>query len=757
MARHLKTLAIAAAFLSLSGCASLPNPESHASKTEWMKAVLEYRKQYSEHPADYEIKMRLQQAELNAAEAYYEDGVALENQGLLDDAIYQFREGLSAMPNNEKVANALKSTLQEKEATTFYQQAVDLDKAGKEDDAKSLLKQALEADPDHTGAKALLDKITAEGEEKEGGLTLTSKEPISLHFNKTGLKAAFNFIAKAFGVNIIFDEAIKDQDVTLAAENVTFEQALDLILNTTQTFYKKIGPNTLLVADDTRAKRDQYDDLIIKTIQLNSIKAADMAAILKSTIDLKHVNVNEKLNTLIIRDTADVLKLADEIIAANDRPPAEVLLDVEILEVNRNKEEKLGFSYGSQLAYAWSQSPMPLATLGNTDFANLVGQGTVVLPAVTFNYFKNDVDAKTLAHPQIRALDNQEAKIHIGDRVPITSAVIQQTTGQVQTTFNYTDIGVLLNVTPIINLDRTVQVKLNLEVSSLGPNLGTADNPAYQIGTRDASTQMLLHDGESAILGGLIQDSERNTYVKVPLLGDIPVIGRLFGTSSDESGQRTDILLTITPRIVRDWNFPRKDLREVYSGTAEKVSSEPLFGAFEVKAKGTKGPKIDVGSAEPAQAAPGAAPTAVAPQTQAPSNLPAVSGGIVFSFEKPELGAALGSPVTVKLYGENLGQLKQLPLAVAYNGAFLKFVSASAGSAQVTDVKADTDEEHGLARFNLALNPGAQPQEKVELVDMVLSGNAPGISYLVFLNPAFKDENGKDIHAQARASRIVVK
>lgn len=756
MSRKLKIPCIAVLILSLSGCASLPSPESHASKTEWMKAVQEYRKENSEHPADIEVKMKLQQAELNAAEAYYEDGMAFENQGLLDDAIYQFREGLAAMPNNEKVANALKTTLQEKEANTFYQQAVDLDKAGKEDDARNLLKQALESNPDNTGAKALLDKIESEGEEKEGGFSLSSKEPISLHFNKTGLKAAFNFIAKDFGINIIFDEAIKDQDVTLAAENVTFEQALDLILNTTQTFYKKIGPNTILVADDTRAKRDQYDDLIIKTIQLNSIKAADMAAILKSTIDLKHVNVNEKLNTLIIRDTADVLKLADEIIATNDRPPAEVLLDVEILEVNRNKEEQLGLNYGTELSYAWSQSPMPIQSLGSTDFPTLLSQGTVTLPAITFNYFKNDVDAKTLAHPQIRTLDNKEAKIHIGDRVPITSAVIQQTTGQVQTTFNYTDIGVLLDVTPIINLDRTVEVKLSLEVSSLGANLGTADNPAYQIGTRDASTDMLLHDGESAILGGLIQDSERNTYVKLPLLGDMPIIGRIFGTNSDESNQRTDILLTITPRIVRDWSFPHKDLREVYSGTGANVSSKPVFAAFQEKAKGTKGPKIDVGSVETAQTTPGAVATVTAPTTL-PSNLPAVSGGMVFSFEKPQLDAALGSPVTVKLFGENLGALKQLPLAVAYNGSYLKFVSALAGSPQVTDVKADTDEEHGLVRFNLGLNPGAQDTGKVELVDMVLNGNAPGISYLVFLNPTFKDENGKDIHAQARASRIVVK
>ncbi|MGH7739114.1 MAG: hypothetical protein ACREL1_03100, partial [bacterium] len=142
--------------LLLAGCVSLPKSEDYASKADWMKAVQEYRHEYSAHPADFEIKMRLEEAELNAAEAYYDDGMNLEDEGQLDDAIYQFREGLSAMPNNEKVANALKDALGEKEGNTFYSQAVDLDKAGKEDDAKNLLTQALSADPDNEGAKALL-------------------------------------------------------------------------------------------------------------------------------------------------------------------------------------------------------------------------------------------------------------------------------------------------------------------------------------------------------------------------------------------------------------------------------------------------------------------------------------------------------------------------------------------------------------------------------------------------------------------------
>lgn len=742
------------AFILSQGCASIPKPEDHASKSDWMKAVNEYRKEYSEHPTDYEIKMKLEEAELNAAEAFYEDGISLKDQGYLDDAIYQFREGLTAMPNNEKIAEALKTALSEKEANTFYQQAVELEKAGKVDDAKNLLKQALAANPDHEGAKALLKQIDEETQSQDTALVLGSKEPIGIHFNHTEIKAAFDFLSKSFNVNILFDSGLKDQTVTLSMDNVTFEQALDLILHTTQTFSKKIGPNTILIVDDTKTKRGQYDDLIIKTIQLTSVKASDMANLLKGVIDLKHVTVDDTLNTLFIRDTKDVLDLVQELVEVADRPPAEVLLDVEILEADRNKTEQMGLDYGQALPVTFA--PNTISGAAQTDIGTLLGQGGFTIPTVTLNYFKQDVDAKTLAHPQIRALDSKEAKIHIGNRVPLPSAVIQQTTGQVQTTYNYTDIGVLLNVTPIINLDRTIMVKLGLEVSSLGPNLGNSTNPAYEIGTRDADTTMILHDGETAILGGLIQDNDSKTHTTLPVLGNIPILNDFFTGNVDNTDSRTDILLTITPRIVRDWSFPHKNLQEIYSGTQDSVSSQPLFALYQ-KAKGLSAPKISLG-APPAEGTPSPSVTPTLAFQGGLPGVPQASGGVILSFEKDQYETQLGQVLDVKFYGENLGNLKSVPLAVAFNAGYLKFVSAEAGSAQVEKVDTDADENHGLVRMNLSLKPGAADTKgKVELVDLKLKGYTPGLSYLIFLNPTFKDANGNDVHAQAHASRVSVK
>jgi general secretion pathway protein D len=563
----------------LAGCASVPPAPS---PKQALKTVAEYRRLYAANPSDPGLKIKLKEAELDASEECYEAGLTLEAQDLLDDAAYQFRQGLSAMPENEKLSNALKRVLGRKEARALYGQAVDLEQSGREDEARSILDQILADDPENQDAKAFWQKL--ENRRKSGGLILSSEQPISLHFNRTDIKAGFNFIGKSFGLNVIFDGGLKDQKVDFSADDVTFEQALNLLMETTHTFYKQVGPRTILVSDDNKDKRDMYDDLVSKTIQLNSANASDMVALLKSALDIKHIGFDKNSNTLLIRAPRDVLDWVEKIIAANDRPPAEVMLDVEILEVDKSKEDQFGFDYGSQITYT---GPVSAPSLNSgQSIANILAQGTLTIPSVTFNYLKQDVDAKTIAHPQVRVMSSQQAKIHIGDKVPLPAAQIQAATGLVQTSYNYTDIGVLLNVLPIVNPDRTIQVKLDMEVSSLGANLGTPDNPAYDIGTRDADTYMLLHDGETAVLGGLIQDTDSKTDVKIPILGDIPFIGGLFATNTSETASRTDLLLTITPRIVRDWTFSR-NLQEVESGTEVNPSDQGSSGLFSVQSTGT--------------------------------------------------------------------------------------------------------------------------------------------------------------------------
>src|SRR5713226_6272811 len=388
-------------FLLCAGCAGpIEKAEQYSAQDEWLKAVIEYRKAYSANPRDVEYRSRLKQVELKAADYYYQRGMGFLDQDNVDAAILQFQQGLAAMSDHAK-----------------------LQQAGKNDEAKKLFKEALQSYPDHKLAAAAYAALQKQdlAEQDSEQLALSSKAPITLNFRQTDLRTAFEFIAKSFGLNVIFDEGIKNAPVTLFAKDVTFEQALNLMFTTNKTFYKKIGPNTIIIIPDTKEKRGQYEDHLIRAFQLNRIKAKDMNEILKGVIAVKKTFVNEELNTLVVRDTEDVLKLVEKLIQLSDRKPAEMILEVEILEVNRSKAEKLGLDLGT---YQVSASVPATVSLAGSVGAAIQNAAVLTLPSATFRFFKQDVDAKTLANPKIRVLNGKAAKIHVGDRVPLRAATI---------------------------------------------------------------------------------------------------------------------------------------------------------------------------------------------------------------------------------------------------------------------------------------------------------------------------------------------
>jgi general secretion pathway protein D len=637
----------------------------------------------------------------------------------------------------------------------LYEEGLKLREAGKPDEAMSRFRQVLRLHPDHReAAESLKELDKAAAEQAREGLVLTSSAPITLNFRQTDLKQAFEFLARAFGVNVIFDEGVKSVPVTLFAKDVTFEQGLNLLLTTTQSFYKRIGPNTILIAPDTKAKRGQYEDHLVRTFQLNTIPAKEMAAILNALLPIKKLIVNTELNSIVIRDTEEIIKLAERIIEVNDRRPAEMILEVEILEVNRTKADKLGLDFNSYQITA----AVPPYSLGGSLRRAAETTGTLTIPSVTLRFFKQDVDAKTLANPKIRVINAKSAKIHIGDRVPLRAATITETTGQVRTTYEYRDIGIRLTAEPVIHLDNTVTVKMNLEVSSLGENLGTAAEPAFRIGTRNAETIMHLRDGETAILGGLIRDEERNTRVKVPGLGQIPAIGALF-TSYDDSSGRTDVLLTITPRVVRGWDQPAVAAREFHSGSETVYSRKPVFAALSGQQPVTI--RVDAPAAGAAPAAPpapvptAAAPAAVPPGGAVPAPVSPAPAIPVLAFSQPVYQTAAGQSIEIVVTGENLKGAGQIPLEVIYNPQLLTYLRAEKGdnAAMLKDVQVQPTP--GQIRLNIDTK-SAPDSGRVVLARLTMQGSRPGVSYLVYRMPAVQSPTGETINAQLRAARVVI-
>ncbi|MFP4466065.1 MAG: secretin N-terminal domain-containing protein [Candidatus Goldiibacteriota bacterium] len=742
--------AAAAVLILFCGCAGLSvyRAEAYVQNEEWIKAVMEYRRIVSQEPGNIEAKMALKKTEFAASDFFYKEGMRFREENNTIQAMAAFQQGLLAMPGDERLARALARCHAVREADRLYTHAYNLYKNGSFSDARSVLVKALEVCPGHKLSEKGFAKISKEAG-LASGLVLSSDSPVTMNFKKTNLREAFDFLEKSFGVNVIFDKDVKAVPVDLFAEDITFEQALDLLLLTSSNFYKRIGPNTILVAPDIQAKRNHYEDLIIRTFQLNVSKAGETAEILKNVLNIRRITVNDRINTVTIRDTEEVLSLAEKLIAANDRKPAEILFDVEIIEINRTKADQLGLNYGVRFSAVFPS--IQAENLISTPFLDILKQGTITLPSQLFNIYKQDVDAKMLANPKIRVLDGRPARIHIGDRVPLRSSTIQDATGQVRITYEYRDIGIRLQVTPKVNFDRTVFVELGLEVSTLGSNLGTQAEPAYSIGTRDATTTMLLKDGETAVLGGLIRDEERVNRLKIPGLGSIPVIGELFTTSVDASVAKTEVLLTITPRIVRGWDYIESSAGKIYSGTETRLSGKPDFLSLEKRADGQNTPVIAVNKIQGAGGADFLGGE-TAPLLRGSGEEP------VFSFSDPQYNLTLNREGEILIKGRNLNSLDSVPLSIAFNPKFVRPAGARALSGAVENFKYDDSRaDSGIVEVTFDFNRDKAAGGAENLAVLKVKGVDPGISYLVFLDTALKNEEGAAVNAKKEASRIVVK
>ncbi len=752
----------AAALLTLAACAGhVIRGNEYAKADEWDKAILEYRQAAHDDPDNIEIRSRLRQAELKAAEYDYHRGMMVLANGDLDGAIARFQQGLVAMPGNDKLLAALKDAQAHKEANALYEEGVNLLGAGKPEDAKQRFRNALDVWPDHKGAAAKLIEVEKQ-EVKAGGerLALSSTAPITLNFRETDIRDAYEFLTKSFGVNVIFDDGVKNVPVTLYARDVTFEQGLELLLATSKTFYRKIGPNTILVAMDSKDKRGQYEDQIVRTFELNTVRAKEMADIIKGALTVKKIVVNEQLNTLTVRDSDEVIRLVDRMIQNNDKKQAEVMLDVEILEINRTKAENLGLDFGNYQVSAVIP-PYPFGGL-NAAKANSL----ITLPSATLHFFKQDVDAKILANPRLRVLSGKAAKIHIGDRVPLIATTITDATGQVRNTYDYKEIGIGLTAEPTVHLDNSVTVKLGLNVSSLGQNLGTAAQPAYSIGSRDAETFMLLRDGETAVLGGLISDNESNTKVFVPGIGEIPALGSVF-TTYNSSHLRSDVLLTITPHVVRAWEQPPVSARQFYSGTENSYLDRPVFAEMKTAAVSDGGvalePRIDTngrtGAAPVAAQAPQPSPPApavlTAPQSadaKPPASVPAQLG-----FSEPVYEAAAGQDFTIRLTAQNLSGVATVPIEILYNAQVMSFVRGEPGDPAPQSFNATADSAKGVMAVTVTYPPNGAPKDASVLANLYMHSGNPGVSYLIYRTKALTGAAGESINVQTRAARVVVK
>jgi general secretion pathway protein D len=521
---------------------------------------------------------------------------------------------------------------------------------------------------------------------------------------------------------------------------------------------------------------DQYQDLVMKTFYLNNAKSKDMVNLLRSMLDTRKVYVNEVLNSITVRDTPEKIKLVEKIIAANDLKEAEVILDVEILEISRTKALSYGWNFQPGLTVGASVSGTKV-TPENPSMSNVgITQGIslsqfrsatsdniiLTLPSLLLTLIKQDSDAQTLANPRVRVLNNKQAKFHIGDKIPIQTSTVQSTaTVAVTSTFEYKDVGIKLTIDPNVHLSNTVTLKMNLEISSLGDAIDFGNGQKqYKFGTRNVDTTINLRDGETVIIGGLIKDEERKSSNKVPLLGDIPVIGKLF-SRSDDGTIKTDILMSITPNIVRPLELPDKDHQSFWSGTEEAYDIKPVF--------------TSVGkSSKPAEKA--LEKTAVLdalakreqPATQKPpeakAEVPVAASTVALLELKPaETAAAVGQEARFELSVSGVKDLYGAIITLSYDPKIVDFKAAAEG----TFLKKDNQQTSFLFSNNLKagtvdiyitrIGDVGGIEGTGSLCTVVLQGKSAGTSPIVFKSVKLGNYNREQVKADVRASKIVVK
>lgn len=577
----------------IAGCANNPkrlgNGIDYASAGDWDKSVQFYQKAYQQHPDDPEIKLMLTKSKWNASLAHMAKGEALLKERNYDEAIAEFQMSLAFYSSNDRAAKLIEEAKATRESNYYTRRGQNYLRAEKYSQARGAFERAINLNPHNQDARKALSRIKEkESQAPKFRLKLRSNAPISLKFKGTPVVNVFEALTKITGVNFIFDKDMVDSKTTMFMTDVSFDRFLEVLLKTNNLAAKLVDEHTMIIYPNTPAKAKEYDDLQIRTFYLANMDVKKAVAMLAKILRSKDIMANEALNAVVIRGPKQLIDVASRVIEANDRAPAEVVLNVEILEVSRNKEKNLGLEINPP-SVTFGIGPAASEVNKDSSFAGMASMHALgslaskelmmTLPQATLNLLKQDADTTTLANPQIRVKDGEKATIHIGERVPLRVNRRIDTTGAVTSDYIYQDIGVQLQAEPSINLHGDVTLKLFLEVSALGPNLGTTDEPQYAIKARRATSVLMVRDGEPVIMGGLISDEERDTTKKIPLLGDIPAVGRLF-SNKNNSATKTDILMAITPVLTRAEEVPGADVSTIWSGSENDFSLREPYESY---------------------------------------------------------------------------------------------------------------------------------------------------------------------------------
>jgi general secretion pathway protein D len=504
------------------------------------QAVAAYTKAIQQKPGDRTSRQALQRARLRAAQHHYTQGGRYAYAGKLDQALVEYQLAAELNPVGKEIEEAVRATRIQLRTRVAVAR-------GGQTRLETLVERSQSLSPP--------------------GMDLPTdiKLPASLVFRDARASDVFSAIAHFADISLVFDEEFRDQPVTIDLRNAGLEDALAAASRSTKSFYRVTGLRTVTVIPDTTAKRREYEEEIVRTFYLSNADLKETINVLRIVIDARRIAPITANNAIVIKDTPERVAAAAKLITAIDKARPEVVIDVELLEVDRTQLR----DYGLQIASPGSQGLNGGASLdgSNLTLRNLrnLSQSDIMLtslPGLFYRLLKTDSNTRTLANPQLRTSEGIPAQARFGERVPVpvTQFAPLATGGTAQqpiTSFNYENIGVNIDITPRTHHNDEVTLAIKVAVSSIS---GTGFGGLPTFGNREINTVIRLRDGETNMLAGLIRDDERRVLDGIPWLSDLPLIGRLFARSRKET-QETDIVLTLTPRIIRVLNLSDADLR----------------------------------------------------------------------------------------------------------------------------------------------------------------------------------------------------
>jgi type II secretory pathway component GspD/PulD (secretin) len=629
MSRVVVVIVLAAVAAGCGASRSFGRGDAAARLGNWDVAVEHYRRAVQQEPNRTDYKIALERAMINASNQHLDNARVLEVRGNLDEALREYRLAGEFNPTNRQIAFKIQE-LEKKVRDTVEAQR-----------PKPTITQMREQ-ARRTSPEPLLNPA--------------SRDPLSLRFVNSSIRDILTFIGNSTGINVTFDRDFQDRSYTVQLDGVTLEQALAQILSANQLFYKVLTERTIHVIPDTPPKRAQYEEQVIRTFFVSHADATELAQLINTIIRVPSMAVqpmiapNKTANTITVRATASVASIIEKVIEANDNPRAEVVIDVQILEVNRTRAKQYGLElsqYAINAVFSPEQDPRGTTTTPGTGTGtpatttptlssppfnlNSITRGVSLadfylqVPTAIVRFLESDSETKLIAKPQLRGAEGEKLTLNLGDEIPVPATVFTpfaQGGANVNplTSFNYKPVGVNVVMTPRVTFENEIILDLEVESSTLGRDVNIAGQNLPSFGSRKVHTKLRLRDGESNLLAGLLREDERRSLTGFPGILRLPVLRQLFANNNNSIGQ-TDIVMLLTPRLVRTHELTQQDVSPIYIGTQQNLGlggPPPLIAAppiADAAQPGTTTPVPQPGApvAGQPQLPPGSGPVGVIP------------------------------------------------------------------------------------------------------------------------------------------------